>query len=36
MRFFIGIPDPAKLAEVMRADYARWAKLVREAALKVD
>ena len=29
-------PDPATLAVVMRDDYARWAKLTREAGLKVD
>ena len=29
-------PSPARLGEMMRADYARWAKLVREAQLKVD
>ena len=29
-------PDPAKLEAVMRDDYARWAKLTREARLKVD
>jgi tripartite-type tricarboxylate transporter receptor subunit TctC len=29
-------PSPAKLGEIMRADYARWAKLVRDAQLKVD
>jgi tripartite-type tricarboxylate transporter receptor subunit TctC len=29
-------PDPAKLDEVMRADAARWVRVVREAKLKVD
>ncbi len=29
-------PSPARLEEAMRADYARWAKLVTEANLKVD
>jgi len=29
-------PDPAKLDVVMREDYARWAKLTRDAKLKVD
>ena len=29
-------PSPAKLGEIMRADYARWAKLVRDAQIKVD
>lgn len=29
-------PSPARLEEIMRADYARWAKLVTDAKLKVD
>jgi len=29
-------PSPAKLDEIMRSDYVRWAKLVREAQIKVD
>ena len=29
-------PSPVRLEEAMRADYARWAKLVTEAKLKVD
>lgn len=29
-------PSPARLEALMRADYARWAKLVTEAKLKVD
>jgi tripartite-type tricarboxylate transporter receptor subunit TctC len=29
-------PSPAALEELMRADLARWSKLVREANLKVD
>lgn len=29
-------PSPTKLGEIMRADYARWAKLVADAQLKVD
>ena len=29
-------PSPVRLEEAMRADYARWAKLVIEAKLKVD
>jgi len=29
-------PSPARLEELMRADLARWTKLVREAGLKVD
>jgi tripartite-type tricarboxylate transporter receptor subunit TctC len=29
-------PSPAALEELMRADLARWSKLVREANLKID
>jgi tripartite-type tricarboxylate transporter receptor subunit TctC len=29
-------PSPVRLEEAMRADYARWAKLVTQAKLKVD
>lgn len=29
-------PSPARLEEIMRADYARWSKLVTDAKLKVD
>lgn len=29
-------PDPAKLEALMHADYARWAKLVADAHLRVD
>jgi tripartite-type tricarboxylate transporter receptor subunit TctC len=29
-------PSPALLERQMREDYARWAKLVAEAKLKVD
>lgn len=29
-------PSPAQLEELMRADLARWSKLVKEAQLKVD
>ena len=29
-------PSPALLAKQMRDDYARWAKLVQDAQIKVD
>jgi len=29
-------PDPSKLTEVMRADHARWVKLVADAHIRVD